>query len=947
MQAIFTITGGGWLADTLNAVAAFTASATWGTLLKWAGILSVVAVVWSWVQRRNIFTLLKWLAMIILVPGVLVVGKTSVQVIDITDPTGVYAVDNVPVGLALPASLLTAVGYGMTAAFDDLFHRPDAVTYSRTGLLFGAELLSTSADFTFADGDVSGQFSDYVQNCVIGDIFLNHKYSMEDLMNSPDPYGLIFSRPSPLRGVFDKGGNFLTCQQEATILQKAIGNEVTDGHGKTYTFWVRKLFGTGVKSDALMATLLSGSYDYFYGGGRSAADIMRQNVVMNGLRQGISAYAARNGDAAGLLNIATAMETEKQTLQQTVGARVGMRYLPMMQTILFGLLLALFPVIVMLAISSLLTWTVLKNYLLAMASLQMWPLLFAILNNAMMFFMKSAGGYEMTLSNLSQIQQQHSMMASTAGWLSIMIPPMSWMIMKGLGSVAVQAGGNLVGMMQGGTAHVSSQVADGSYALDNMQTDNVQGSKWDTNSTWASGRMDRQLANGAMAGTTQDGTTIMTASQSKLPIDMNFGRSVGMTAQRLARESQVQAETALHGANHAMNSAYSQAKQFSAQHGNSDTLGQHTDNSQTAQASKSLDAMQSAAHDYATRHGISEQDAWAEIESKSRQGEAEAHAGVSAGNSAVGKLAKLTFGVDAGTSGKLSASSGSQSTVDQRQTGSTDHTRSADAKDMRDFKAGMQTLQSYRATHSADHNDNSSASQLEQIGTTLSVADSQYQQYTNSLSRSHEYSRMASLSESETAQQNSNLSQEFEGYVEKLAPAEAERILTNASDENVRHEREALADRFVEEKLRARIEGDFDQSRATLGSDMATVSPATGSPGQAVSDGNEEIARRAQGAGIQGDQHQAVSAEHAQDQQHIQQTSGKIEQGHKSLQQEGDKLKVEQSKAHKEFADSYNNASLHQDALDLKDKDGNVSILNGRNPGNIANEAKRMKEGKE
>jgi conjugal transfer mating pair stabilization protein TraG len=936
MQAIFTITGGGWLADTLNAVAAFTASATWGTLLKWAGMLSVVAVVWSWVQRRNIFTLLKWLAMIILVPGVLVVGKTSVQVIDITDPTGVYAVDNVPVGLALPASLLTAVGYGMTAAFDDLFHRPDAVTYSRTGLLFGSELLSTSADFTFADGDVSGQFSDYVQNCVIGDIFLNHKYSMEDLMNSPDPYGLIFSRPSPLRGVFDKGGNFLTCQQEATILQKAIGNEVTDGHGKTYTFWVRKLFGTGVKSDALMATLLSGSYDYFYGGGRSAADIMRQNVVMNGLRQGISAYAARNGDAAGLLNIATAMETEKQTLQQTVGARVGMRYLPMMQTILFGLLLALFPVIVMLAISSLLTWTVLKNYLLAMASLQMWPLLFAILNNAMMFFMKSAGGYSVTLSNLSQIQQQHSMMASTAGWLSIMIPPMSWMIMKGLGSVAVQAGGNLVGMMQGGTAHVSSQVADGSYALDNMQTDNVQGSKWDTNSTWASGRMDRQLANGAMAGTTQDGTTIMTASQSKLPIDMNFGRSVGMTAQRLARESQVQAETALHGANHAMNSAYSQAKQFSAQHGNSDTLGQHTDNSQTAQASKSLDAMQSAAHDYATRHGISEQDAWAEIESKSR--DMEAYGSVSAG----GKF-KL-FGGEVGVKG--SAKSGSQSSAEQRETGSTDHTRSADARDMRDFKAGMQTLQSYRATHSADHNDNSSASQLEQIGTTLSVADSQYQQYTNSLSRSHEYSRMASLSDSETAQQNSNLSQEFEGYVQKLAPAEAERILTNASDENVRHEREALADRFVEEKLRARIEGDFDQRRAALGNDMATVSPATGSPGQAVGDGNEEIAHRAQAAGIRGDLHQAVSAGHAQDQQHIQQTSGKIEQGHKGLQQESDKLKAEQGKAHKEFATSYNDAAKHQSIKDVK-WDGGMPSVRGHNPGSIDEAASKLNKGLE
>ncbi len=38
----------------------------------------------------------------------------------------------------------------------------------------------------------------------MGDIFLNHKYSFEELLNSPDPYTLIFANPSPLRGVFDK-----------------------------------------------------------------------------------------------------------------------------------------------------------------------------------------------------------------------------------------------------------------------------------------------------------------------------------------------------------------------------------------------------------------------------------------------------------------------------------------------------------------------------------------------------------------------------------------------------------------------------------------------------------------------------------------------------------------------------------------------------------------------
>ncbi|WP_418512616.1 hypothetical protein ACKVDN_29315 (plasmid) [Escherichia coli] len=41
---------------------------------------------------------------------------------------------------------------------------------------------------------------------------------------------------------------------------------------------------------------LSDSYRYFYGSSQSASQIMRQNVTMNALKEGITSYAARNGD---------------------------------------------------------------------------------------------------------------------------------------------------------------------------------------------------------------------------------------------------------------------------------------------------------------------------------------------------------------------------------------------------------------------------------------------------------------------------------------------------------------------------------------------------------------------------------------------------------------------------------------------------------------------------
>lgn len=644
---------------------------------------------------------------------------------------------------------------------------------------------------------------------------------------------------------------------------------------------------------------------------------------MNGLRKGITAYAARNGDTASMMNIATETATEKQIMQQSVSANIAMKYLPIMQTVLLGMMIGLFPVMIVLAIINTLTWTVIKGYIFTLAYLQAWPLLFAVLNNAMTFYLKAGGAYDVTLSNLSQIQQQHSMIASTAGWFSLSIPFIAYGMVKGMGGVVSQAGSYLSNMTQGVASQASSQAVEGTYAFNNMQTDNVQGFKWDTNSSYASGRTDQQLANGSMQGTTADGTTIVnsTTGTSKLPVDLNFGRAMSSSAQRLARESQVQAETSLHGFNHAVNSAYNKAQQFSQQTGNSSTMNTSTDDSQTAQATRGVSSMISAAKDYAKRHSISEQQAWAEMETKSRN--LEAYASASAGFK--------PFGIGIEGSVKGNVSTGSQSSADQRQTGSTDHSSSEDAKNVRDFREGKQILQSYRVSHSSVRNDNSSASQLEQIGTTLSVADSQYQQYTSSVSRSHEYSKMASMSESETAQQTSNLSQEFVGYVQQKAPGDASRILTNTADENVRHEREALADSFVEERLRMRIEGHFNSNRISLSSGMQNMEPSTVDTAETINSGQQDIKRRAQSADIKGNITQGVVDSLTRNQDVIKQTGANIEQGNSDIQQESDILKSEHRKADGEFVKSYNKEVNHQ---------ANQSV---KNPGDLANNAKRMK----
>ncbi|ENZ0152897.1 conjugal transfer protein TraG N-terminal domain-containing protein, partial [Salmonella enterica subsp. enterica serovar Chester] len=81
-------------------------------------------------------------------------------------------------------------------------------------------------DMMSQNGDLSLLFADYVRQCVIGDIMLTNKYSMQELMHSTNPYELIFKKPSPLRGVIVPYGNglagpgFQTCEELANNVLK-------------------------------------------------------------------------------------------------------------------------------------------------------------------------------------------------------------------------------------------------------------------------------------------------------------------------------------------------------------------------------------------------------------------------------------------------------------------------------------------------------------------------------------------------------------------------------------------------------------------------------------------------------------------------------------------------------------------------------------------------------
>ncbi|EAB4093772.1 conjugal transfer protein TraG [Salmonella enterica] len=830
MNEVYVIAGGEWLRNNLNAIAAFMGTRTWDSIEKIALTLSVLAVAVIWVQRHNVMDLLGWVAVFVLI-SLLVNVRTSVQIIDNSDLVKVHRVDNVPVGLAMPLSLTTRIGHAMVASYEMIFTQPDSVTYSKTGMLFGAELVSKSTDFLSRNPEIANLFQDYVQNCVMGDIYLNHKYTLEELMASADPYTLIFSRPSPLRGVYDSNNNFVTCKDASVLLKDKLNLDTQSG-GKTWHYYAQQLFGGRPDPNLLFSTLIGDSYSYFYGSSKSASQIIRQNVTINALKEGITSYAARNGDSASLVNLATTSSMEKQRLAHVSIGHVAMRTLPMTQTILTGIAIGIFPLLVLAAVFNKLTLSVLKGYVFALMWLQSWPMLYAILNSAMTFYAKQNGA-PVVLSEISQIQLKYSDLASTAGYLSMMIPPLSWMMVRGLGAGFSSVYSHFASSAISPAASAAGSVVDGNYSYGNMQTENVNGFSWSTNSTTSFGQMMYQTGSGATATQTRDGNMVMDASgaMSRLPVGINATRQVAAAQQEMAREASNRAESALHGFSSSIASAWNTLSQFGSNRGSSDSVTGGADSTMSAQDSMMASRMRSAVESYAKAHNISNEQATRELASRSTRasagmyGDAHAEWGIKPKILNVGGGLGVRGGgrasIDWNDEGAHQASSGSRASHDAR--------HDIDAKASKDFKEASDYFTSRKVSESGSHTDNNADSRVDQLSAALNSAKQSYDQYTTNMTRSHEYAEMASRTESMSGQMSEDLSQQFAQYVMKHAPQDAEAILTNTSSPEIAERRRAMAWSFVQEQVRPGVDNAWRESRGDIGKGMASVPSGGGS----------------------------------------------------------------------------------------------------------------------
>lgn len=869
------------------------------------------------------------------VTSVLVIPKRTVHIIDMTNPTLVLRVDNVPTGLSVPFRFITSIGGSLTKIYDSVFHTPDSVAYSKTGMLFGATLMANTTDVVAQNGDLAMLLSEYVQQCVIGDIMLTHKYSMAELMQSSDPYEIIFRKPSPLRGVIVPRGNslaqagFQTCEALANnVLKRELKVDTTKG-GKTWDYYVNRFIGPRASADTLFGLMMADSYGFYYQGGRDASEILRQNVVMNAIKQGITTHTAASGNVASLVNMADQSSNSKMRLSWAASGGLAATFVPVMHTVLMAMLVGMFPIIILLATIHGLTLPVLKGYVFSLVYLQSWPPLYAILNYAMAFYLKGeTKGMNFSLSNLNTIQQTHSDIGLMAAWLSNSIPFIAAGLVFGLWRVVSQAGNYLGSSINSTASSAASQAADGTWAFNNMQMENVSGFKWDTNQSVRDGQMLTQHASGATTTKTAGGGILHDGKSaiSSLATDIQFGRMLSSSYQAQQREAESQVQSLSNSISHGSQLVGSQLTQWAQQRGNSDTVVSGADSSRATTLTQAINKLNSVADSLAKRAGISTSEAVTEVLNKSQSGDFTAgghgEAGIDTRKNILGKAVELTTGASA--SGKLytdisyKGSDRSSHGINSDISSKTGHDRSLTAQETKDVRDAMDVINNHRTTDNSSHTDNASSSLSEQLASNLSDLQSQIKQYNDALNRSHEYAQMASYAENNSASINSNYSQEFVNYVHQSAPGRATTVLTDAGNPSLRAEREQLAQAFVDEKLKPQLEQEFRENRLRASESMGSVGPVVDMQSdlkRAYAENFADMQQRASGASVQGAEQ--IQKQVRDTRQTVESQVLKNEQEMASSQQELKTQRNTLAEQHKESEGAYNEA-LKQERSEQK-----------------------------
>ena len=480
MVEIFTVGGGEYIVNVLNAVAAWTGAGGYKSLIQVALVMGMVLAVIVVAFNQDWRAWLNWFLGATLIYMCLMVPRMDVHVTDRVNPSLAPAtVANVPLGLALMASFTSQAGDYLTRSAELVFGLPDDLNYSRNGMIYGARLLESTRSLRISDPEFAANFDEHVRQCVFYDLLLG-RYSMKELSESDDIWATIAPGSAARAQKFltrqaddSVTASIITCREAYTALSgqwASLIDEMTLVAGRQ--LYPRQ---TEALAKAKLMADLPIAYQYLTGISRSASDIFRQVLTINAMNQAMHGFAGASGTGSIDVFAQTRADIQTERTYSSI-AHNAMKWVPILNVVLTVVFYALFPVLFPLFLMPRTGPIALRGYVTGFFYLAAWGPLFVILHMILMFKgasdVAAAGGdIGLSLATFAGMSDVNSDIGVLAGYLVASIPFLAGGVARGAMAISGQATSYL-NPSQNTAEEAAREASTGNISLGNTNLEN-------------------------------------------------------------------------------------------------------------------------------------------------------------------------------------------------------------------------------------------------------------------------------------------------------------------------------------------------------------------------------------------------------------------------------------------------------------------------------------------
>lgn len=498
---IDTYGNGEFIAEVLNSIAVLAGSGLLGLIRLGlvAGIM--LAVMSSLFGGRTAPG--RQFALSILIYMTLFGVKVDMAVYDrVTSYTRV--ISSVPAGAGVFAWATSGVGSGLTRIMEGAFSLPDALRYSKNGLLRGAELIKRSTSFAVAEPHLANTLDAFVRECGLKSV-TSGLVSPDSLEKSSDLFSSmgaanyrfveLHTNVSLPAGAYASPPSAGDCSAAPRPVLAYCGeahagvNACLDAY---YPGWAVELAEesgfvnrqTDTVDAAGFTEALRESYRELAGVSMSAKEIIIQNALINSYSRSVRSLAVAGGSEASLLSLSIAEARARQKNSFLVLGEMARHTLPYIRGLLQGMLYGIFPAVIFLAMTPLAA-RIIPAYLIAMLWTELWNPIYAIVNLfSSLKLARALGPYtdgSLTVISRGSVVHESDMAMAVAGLAATIVPMIAYYVVSASQHAVVGA----VQQFMGPTQSISTQTA-GAHAAGNISLGNV---------SVATGRYDTVAAN--------------------------------------------------------------------------------------------------------------------------------------------------------------------------------------------------------------------------------------------------------------------------------------------------------------------------------------------------------------------------------------------------------------------------------------------------------------------